>query len=228
MLCSSHTDARPAAQPLRMATCRDPQGSDPRGPRAPTAHGDTGASIQAIADRADVGFGSFQNHRRTTTELFDAAVADALDEFSRAIDERPRGFVDDPAELVAAGFRLMARMADSHPKPVQILRHRGLHAPGARRRSCALCDPRYVVSPTRDRDVQNLRAPSGNFSAPGRDFRGVRGGLAESRSLWYRGTTGTPKIPPWAHGPALPRSYLRMQTPRRIRGRFHGRKGPPP
>lgn len=89
-------------------------------------HGDTGASIQSIADRADVGFGSFYNHFESKTELFDAAVADALDEFGQAIDERLQGVVDDPAELVAAGFRLTARMADSHPELVQILRHRGL------------------------------------------------------------------------------------------------------
>ena len=88
--------------------------------------GDTSASIQAIADRADVGFGSFYNHFASKTELFDAAVLDALEEFGQAIDERLRGTVDDPAELVAAGFRLTARMVDSHPELMRILRHRGL------------------------------------------------------------------------------------------------------
>nr|MYS94238.1 TetR/AcrR family transcriptional regulator [Streptomyces sp. SID5464] len=34
--------------------------------------------------------------------------------------------IDDPAELVAAGFRLSARMADSHPELMQVLRRRGL------------------------------------------------------------------------------------------------------
>ncbi|GAA3135491.1 hypothetical protein GCM10017687_59750 [Streptomyces echinatus] len=34
--------------------------------------------------------------------------------------------IDDPAELVAAGFRLTARMADSHPELMRILRDRGL------------------------------------------------------------------------------------------------------
>ncbi|WP_371667052.1 TetR/AcrR family transcriptional regulator [Streptomyces sp. NBC_00289] len=88
--------------------------------------GDTSASIQSIAERADVGFGSFYNHFESKTELFDAAVADALDEFGQAIDERLQGVVDDPAELVAAGFRLTTRMADSHPELMRILRHRGL------------------------------------------------------------------------------------------------------
>ncbi|MFF4507994.1 TetR/AcrR family transcriptional regulator [Streptomyces sp. NPDC001401] len=87
--------------------------------------GDTSASIQAIAERADVGFGSFYNHFESKTELFDAAVVDALEEFGRTFDERLRD-IDDPAELVAAGFRLSARMAESHPELMQILRHRGL------------------------------------------------------------------------------------------------------
>ncbi|MEU0225514.1 TetR/AcrR family transcriptional regulator [Streptomyces sp. NPDC006284] len=87
--------------------------------------GDTSASIQAIAERADVGFGSFYNHFESKTELFDAAVADALEEFGQSFDERLAG-IDDPAELVAAGFRLSARMAKSHPEVMQVLRRRGL------------------------------------------------------------------------------------------------------
>ncbi|MFF9809301.1 TetR/AcrR family transcriptional regulator [Streptomyces coeruleorubidus] len=87
--------------------------------------GDTSASIQAIAERADVGFGSFYNHFESKTELFDAAVADALEEFGQSFDERLAG-IDDPAELVAAGFRLSARMAKSHPELMQVLRRRGL------------------------------------------------------------------------------------------------------
>ncbi|KUM75308.1 TetR/AcrR family transcriptional regulator [Streptomyces curacoi] len=87
--------------------------------------GDTSASIQVIAERADVGFGSFYNHFESKAELFDAAVQDALEEFGQTFDERLGG-IDDPAELVAAGFRLSARMADSHPELMQVLRHRGL------------------------------------------------------------------------------------------------------
>ncbi|MER7815142.1 TetR family transcriptional regulator [Streptomyces sp. NPDC096153] len=87
--------------------------------------GDTSASIQAIAERADVGFGSFYNHFDSKADLFDAAVADALEEFGQVIDERVEG-MEDPAELVAAGFRLAARMVDSHPELMRILRDRGL------------------------------------------------------------------------------------------------------
>ncbi|MFJ9906076.1 TetR/AcrR family transcriptional regulator [Streptomyces sp. NPDC101152] len=88
-------------------------------------NGDTSASIQAIAERADVGFGSFYNHFDSKAELFETAVVDALEEFGQAFDERLTG-IDDPAELLAAGFRLSARMADSHPELMQVVRRRGL------------------------------------------------------------------------------------------------------
>ncbi|GAA0266782.1 TetR/AcrR family transcriptional regulator [Streptomyces polychromogenes] len=87
--------------------------------------GDTSVSIQVIAERADVGFGSFYNHFDSKTELFEAAVRDALEEYGRTFDERLAG-IDDPAELVATGFRLSARMAESHPELMQVLRRRGL------------------------------------------------------------------------------------------------------
>ncbi|OSZ56630.1 TetR family transcriptional regulator [Streptomyces pharetrae CZA14] len=87
--------------------------------------GDTGVSIQTIADRADVGFGSFYNHFESKTALFDEAVTDALDEYGRTIDERLDS-VDDPAERIAFGIRLSAAMADTHPEIMRILRHRGL------------------------------------------------------------------------------------------------------
>lgn len=41
------------------------------------------------------------------------------DEFGQAVDEQLQGVVDNPAELVTAGFRLTARMADSHPEVVR-------------------------------------------------------------------------------------------------------------
>ncbi|SNX64589.1 TetR family transcriptional regulator [Streptomyces sp. TLI_55] len=87
--------------------------------------GETGASIQVIAERADVGFGSFYNHFESKSELFEAAVVDALEEYGQAFDDRLTG-IDDAAERVAAGFRLSARMADSHPELMQIVRRRGL------------------------------------------------------------------------------------------------------
>lgn len=87
--------------------------------------GDTGASIRSIADRADVGLGSFYNHFATKGELFDAAVADALEEYAEAVEARLGG-LEDPAERVAGGVRLSARMAASRPQIVWILCHSGL------------------------------------------------------------------------------------------------------
>ncbi|GAQ62732.1 transcriptional regulator BetI [Streptomyces scabiei] len=86
--------------------------------------GDANAGIQAIVDRADVGLGSFSHHFESKAELFDAAPAHALKEFGQVMDERLAG-TGDPAELMAEGFRLVARMADSHPELMRILRHRG-------------------------------------------------------------------------------------------------------
>ncbi|MFI6438038.1 TetR/AcrR family transcriptional regulator [Streptomyces sp. NPDC050759] len=87
--------------------------------------GDTSASIQTIAERADLGFGSSYNHFESKTELFDAAVTDALEEFGKTFDEHLKG-IDDSAQLVAAGFRLSARLVGSRPELMQVLRHRGL------------------------------------------------------------------------------------------------------
>ncbi|MFJ8036576.1 TetR/AcrR family transcriptional regulator [Streptomyces sp. NPDC096032] len=87
--------------------------------------GDTGASIRSIAERADVGLGSFYNHFPSKRELFDAAVADALEEYGEAVEEH-LGTLEDPAERVAGGVRLSTRVAASRPQIVQILRYSGL------------------------------------------------------------------------------------------------------
>lgn len=87
--------------------------------------GDTSVSIQAIAERADVGFGSFYNHFDSKADLFDAAVGEVLDEYGQAIDAYLAS-VDDPAERVAVGIRLSARMVESHPEVMKILHRRGL------------------------------------------------------------------------------------------------------
>jgi AcrR family transcriptional regulator len=83
--------------------------------------GGTSASIHAIAECADVGLG-FCNRFTGKPDLFDAAVADAPEEYARAVDERLRG-VDDPAERLAGGVRLSARTAESYPEIIQILCH---------------------------------------------------------------------------------------------------------
>ncbi|MFD5794239.1 TetR/AcrR family transcriptional regulator [Streptomyces diastatochromogenes] len=87
--------------------------------------GDTTASIRSIAEQADVGLGSFYNHFASKQDLFDAAVADALEEYADAIEGDLRA-LDDPAERVAGGVRLSTRVAESRPQIVRILCHSGL------------------------------------------------------------------------------------------------------
>lgn len=77
-------------------------------------------SIQEITDRADVGFGSFYNHFTTKAELFEAAVAEALEEHGAYLDEVTAGLAD-PAETFAVSYRATAMLADSHPAMARIL-----------------------------------------------------------------------------------------------------------
>ncbi|MFI7501530.1 TetR/AcrR family transcriptional regulator [Streptomyces sp. NPDC049687] len=175
-------------------------------------HGGGRASIQSIADRADVGFGY-----------------DHLQEV-----------VDDPAEPVAAGFRLTARMGDSHPELVQILRHRGLRHIHSERGVAprALRDLQRGITTGRFADADPVAALSAmggvllslvelRIARPDLDSeeaaskvrlqvvqQGV-GQLPRERraetlgaggAQWYSGTTRTPKIPPWSQGVNLPPS----------------------
>ncbi|MFJ6695347.1 TetR/AcrR family transcriptional regulator [Streptomyces sp. NPDC091272] len=87
--------------------------------------GHTEVSIQEIADRADVGFGTFYNYFSTKSDLFDAAVTDALEEHGRLLDGVTAG-LDDPAETLAVSLRLSIRLAPVHPELTRILCLRGL------------------------------------------------------------------------------------------------------
>ncbi|MEU2165829.1 TetR family transcriptional regulator [Streptomyces chengbuensis] len=137
--------------------------------------GHTSASIHAIAERADVGFGSFYNHFAGKPDLFDAAVADALEEYSQAVDERLQS-VDDPAERVAGGLRLSARMADSYPEIMRILCHSELGR---------LCAGRGLA-PRAQRDVAQGIA-SGRFTVadPMIALTALNGSLLALLELWF-------------------------------------------
>lgn len=87
--------------------------------------GKTAASIQEIAERADVGFGTFYNHFATKAELFDAAVTDALEEYGQLLDKVTAG-IDDTAETFSASVRLTLVLASTHPEIAQIVRLRGM------------------------------------------------------------------------------------------------------
>ncbi|MFF4566377.1 TetR/AcrR family transcriptional regulator [Streptomyces sp. NPDC001435] len=85
-----------------------------------TESGDTSTSIRAIAERSDMGPGSLYNDVSCKAELFDAALADALDEYAQAVDEC-RHDLGGPAECLARGLRLSARTAGAHPEITRIL-----------------------------------------------------------------------------------------------------------
>ena len=86
--------------------------------------GGTDASIQEITERADVGLGSFYNHFASKAELFEAALADTLEEHGALLDEIAKGF-DDPAEVFAMGLRLTLRLHRTHPQIAKIMQQRG-------------------------------------------------------------------------------------------------------
>ncbi|MFF7190308.1 TetR/AcrR family transcriptional regulator [Streptomyces sp. NPDC008222] len=138
--------------------------------------GGTSASIRAIAERADVGFGSFYNHFTGKPDLFDAAVADALEEYAQAVDKRLHG-LDDPAERLAGGVRLGARLAESHPEIMRILCHSELS------RICA----GHGLAPRAKRDVEQGMA-SGRFTVvePFIVLTVLNGSLLALLELWLK------------------------------------------
>jgi AcrR family transcriptional regulator len=83
------------------------------------------ASIQEITETADVGFGSFYNHFSSKAELFEAAVADVLDELGALLDGLGvEG--DDPALTFARSVRLVLRLCRSRPEMAAVLIHHGM------------------------------------------------------------------------------------------------------
>ncbi|GAB3002630.1 TetR/AcrR family transcriptional regulator [Saccharothrix stipae] len=83
------------------------------------------ASIQDITNAADVGFGSFYNHFSSKAELFEAAVAEVLEELGQLLDELS-STVEDPATAFAQSVRLTVRLAVARPETAQVLVRHGL------------------------------------------------------------------------------------------------------
>lgn len=84
------------------------------------AEGKLSVPILEITQAADVGMGSFYNHFSSKEDLFDAAVADALDNLGALLD----GFtesISDPAEAFAASFRLTGRLFRHRPQEAALL-----------------------------------------------------------------------------------------------------------
>lgn len=77
-------------------------------------------SVAQITRAAGVGLGSFYNHFHAKSDLFEAAVTDAL----RAHGDRVRalnGAVQDPVEVFCVGLRLSGRWQRSHPQLARVL-----------------------------------------------------------------------------------------------------------
>ena len=84
------------------------------------AEGRLNVPILDITQAADVGMGSFYNHFSSKEELFDAAVADALDNLGALLDGFS-GSMEDPAEAFAINFRLTGRLFRSRPEEAALL-----------------------------------------------------------------------------------------------------------
>jgi AcrR family transcriptional regulator len=83
------------------------------------------ASVQEITDAADVGFGSLYNHFASKTDLFEAAVADVLEELGELFD-RLSGDFEDPALAFAQSERLTLRICRSRPQISSVLIRHGM------------------------------------------------------------------------------------------------------
>ena len=82
-------------------------------------------SIQEITEAADVGFGSFYNHFDSKAELFDAALAQTMEELGQLLDDVTRD-TDDPAQVFATAVRITARLPRTHPQLAKIMLRTGL------------------------------------------------------------------------------------------------------
>jgi AcrR family transcriptional regulator len=90
------------------------------------ASGKSNVPVLEITQAADVGMGSFYNHFDSKEELFEAAVADVLDNHGALLDELTES-IDDPAETFACSFRLTGRLFRRRPQESQILLVTGLN-----------------------------------------------------------------------------------------------------
>jgi AcrR family transcriptional regulator len=89
------------------------------------AGGKTNVPILEITQAADVGMGSFYNHFESKEQLYQAAVADALDAHGALLDELTAD-LDDPAHVFAQSFRLTGRLHRRNPELSKVLLSNGL------------------------------------------------------------------------------------------------------
>lgn len=89
------------------------------------AAGKLNAPILEITQAADVGMGSFYNHFESREQLFEAAVAEVLDNHGALLDEFTSA-IEDPAEIFATSFRLTGRLFRRRPQESQVLLANGV------------------------------------------------------------------------------------------------------
>lgn len=75
--------------------------------------------ILEITKAADVGLGSFYNHFESRDALFEVAVDEALDALGARLDQLGAG-LQDPAEVLAQGFRLTGRLFRQERELMQV------------------------------------------------------------------------------------------------------------
>ena len=96
------------------------------------AAGKLNVPVLEITQAADVGMGSFYNHFDSKEQLFEAAVADVLDNHGALLDRLTES-IEDPAEIFASSFRLTGRLFRRRPQESQILLVSGLNLVGSER-----------------------------------------------------------------------------------------------
>jgi AcrR family transcriptional regulator len=116
------------------------------------AAGKLNVPVLEITQAADVGMGSFYNHFESKEQLFDAAVADALERLGTLLDELTIG-LDDPAQIFAQSFRLIGRFHRRNPELSKVLLSNGL----------ALAGADSGLAPRARRDIENA-ARAGRFT----------------------------------------------------------------
>jgi len=81
-----------------------------------------GLRLRELAERADVGFGSFYNHFASKEELVEVVVAEHIGALAQAIIAYADGR-DDPAETAAIAHRNFVRLAYDDPRLAWLIVH---------------------------------------------------------------------------------------------------------
>jgi AcrR family transcriptional regulator len=84
------------------------------------AEGRSGVPILELTQRADVAIGTFYNHFASKEELYEVAVADALEQYGALFDDLTEDLAD-PAACFARSFRLTGRLHRVNPQVSRVL-----------------------------------------------------------------------------------------------------------